>query len=334
MTRLRRHENPNIDYAMHFFFQPIMHPGIMLDEIPLGPATLERSGKILDAVLFGSASALSLGVADFVASRNTRFLGTLRATRGMFFVSVIVLIVALGAERGVNFFATSYPLGAISLAVIHGITSAAALASFFHAMSTGKIGVAAPVFATNPIFILSYYWILDGMPGLFRTASMVLVIFGVGLVALSERGARASSLGHSGSRVIALSMASSFLYAISIIALQATANDLPALDVMLLARMSGLLCVSALIVVQVRRGPPLERRRTPVVLHGVLDVAGFLLILFGTARSGDPSLVALISSLFPVVTVILAIVFLKESLSLQNLAGLVIIAAGVAGAML
>ena len=66
-----------------------------------------------------------------------------------------------------------------------------------------------------------------------------------------------------------------------------------------------------------------------VAAAGVLDVGANALYLAAT-REGLLSIVAVLSSLYPVATVVLARVFLGERLHRQQVAGLVLAGAGVA----
>jgi transporter family protein len=59
----------------------------------------------------------------------------------------------------------------------------------------------------------------------------------------------------------------------------------------------------------------------PAMLTGVLGTVGFLCFLYALA-AGRVSVVATLTALYPAVTILLAAVFLKESITLRQVAGM------------
>ena len=59
----------------------------------------------------------------------------------------------------------------------------------------------------------------------------------------------------------------------------------------------------------------------PAVVTGVLGTVGFLCFLYALT-AGRVSVVATLTALYPVVTILLAVVFLRESVTLRQVAGM------------
>jgi transporter family protein len=59
----------------------------------------------------------------------------------------------------------------------------------------------------------------------------------------------------------------------------------------------------------------------PAMLTGVLGTVGFLCFLYALT-AGSVSVVATLTALYPAVTILLAVIFLKESITLRQVAGM------------
>ena len=120
-------------------------------------------------VLMGAVSAVSFGIADFMASQSGRRLGALRALTGMLLVSSIVLTIYVFAT-GAFVSANSY---GVFLACLHGAMMSCALLLFFHAMTIGRINVVAPIIAAHPIFILAFALLSGSRPSALQLVAML-----------------------------------------------------------------------------------------------------------------------------------------------------------------
>ena len=100
-------------------------------------------------VTMGGLSAVSLGVADFIASQNSERIGAARALGGMLLVSSLLLSILMLIQGGFDSLFVATNIWLILLASLHGATIAIALLLFFHAMTIGKISVVAPIVAAK-----------------------------------------------------------------------------------------------------------------------------------------------------------------------------------------
>lgn len=114
------------------------------------------------------------------------------------------------------------------------------------------------------------------------------------------------------------------------VAVASRAHDQLALVVM--GRVVGTV-VLLLVVLAARRAPPADRRPSTlamVALVGITDTLANVSFVLGLA-AGQAAIVATLGALYPVVTAVLAIVFLGERLAPNQYAGVVMLLAGVAG---
>ena len=285
------------------------------------------------AVLFGLLSALSLGVADFLASRTSSRIGADRALFGMLVVGAVGLTI-YGLSSGAP---PPSRLEELLLIFAHGISLAISLLLFFSALALGPVSVVAPIMGANPVLVVAYATAAGRVPGFQEAAAMAAVVGGVVAICAMSREPKPDP--HSKSkilrspratgRVLALSISASAVYALAIVTGQESAAISNEFDTLWLGRAAGLLLVSALLLLRRRRLAFPTGVRAMVFGHGVLDAAGIAFLLAG-GSTANPEYTAVVSSAFCVVTVILACLILRERMSRGQVAGLALIIAGVA----
>ncbi|MDC1286393.1 DMT family transporter [Gammaproteobacteria bacterium] len=286
-------------------------------------------------VLMGAGSAVSLGVADFMASQSSEKIGAPRALAGMLFVSTVVLTVFLVISGKTTDLLDADNARGLLLGILHGVTMACALVLFFHAMAIGKLSVVAPIIAAHPVFIVAFAFLAGGSLVLPQLVAIAIVLTGVALVgssAHSDDSNTSETKRHTPTKiVVGISLVSSLLYAGAIIALQQASQNLSELPVLWLGRTFGLLTI-VLVILCKRQSPlPPSAKWWPFfLLHGFLDSGGMLFILLGTNGTGDDAITAVVASTFPVITVLLAWIILKERMTVIQILGGVSIFAGVA----
>lgn len=109
----------------------------------------------------------------------------------------------------------------------------------------------------------------------------------------------------------------------------AAVRDNDQLALLLVGRIAGF-CVMALVALALRSGVPSDRRRSTlglVAVVGLLDTVANVLFVVGLA-SGEATIVATASGLYPILPALLAIVFLGERLAPNQYAGVAVLIAG------
>ena len=197
--------------------------------------------------------------------------------------------------------------------IVAGITGSVGHVVFFTAMARGPIGVIAPIFACSsagPALIA--VTMLGERPGAIQLAGIAVAIVGVALVS-GHAGEGDVQHGRYGAVPIAL-------IGVAIITLFYVAMDEVSRDSALwgvtMQRTVGLPILLTGLAVGLRRGTTTAPRGsfTAIAPVGLMDTAAFVAFAYAMTL-GDLSIAVVLSSLYPVVTILLARIRLDERLS-------------------
>ena len=281
----------------------------------------------MSGYIWGMISALGYGTGDFVARFTGRALGANTAVFGVFLTGSLLLSVSfLFFPAEINF--SWHNAWLLPLA---GIANMLMLVLLFTALARGPISIAAPIVASHPALILVILLLLGVMPDATELAGLVIVISGVAL--LSRQTAHFTSSEEMTPayirQTIVIALAANVAYAVQVITAQQIAIEYGSLQAAWATRVFGLAAI--LIVFAGKR----ERILIPirwwpiVIVHGMLDAVGVFALALGSLGSGRIA-TAVISSAFPVVTVLLAKIFIAEPVSSKQWLAIAVIVAGVA----
>ena len=278
--------------------------------------------------LLGIGGALGYGVADFLGGAASRRSNVLRVLLLGMPVGLVVLLAAAVLTAGA-------PTGdGLGWGLAAGLAGGTGILAFYRALAQGPMSVVAPVSALAAAVLPVAAGIARG-ERLEATvlAGVLLCVAAIGLVSMENderaegRVERRRPLDH-GPLVAAVS---GLAFGVFFIMLK-EAGDGNGLWPVVASRTSGvvLLLVIALIAGR-QRGVGLSGGTTLVlvVLSGVLDAVGNALY-FLAAQQGMLSLAAVLTSLYPAVTVLLARIVYSERLRVAQRAGLAVAVAGVA----
>lgn len=266
------------------------------------------------AVVLGLVSSVSWGAADFlggVASRRAAALTVVAVSQG---VGLLLALALVAVTR-------SGPPPAVDLllGVAAGVTGVVGLVAFYRGMAIGSISIVAPISALGALVPLGVDLAAGRAPG-------PLALTGMG-VALAGAGLAARAAGPASRRGVGLALIAALGFG-GFFALLGEAAAESALWGLTSARLGSVpLALAALLVV----GPGVAmagRTIAMVCLAGILDASANLLFAIGT-QHGLVSVVAVLGSLYPVVTVALAGAVLGERLSRLQAAGAALALGGV-----
>ena len=272
------------------------------------------------AILLSLASSASFGFADFLgglSSRRLQVLTVLLVSQVAGFGG-IALLIALRADA---------PPDArfVPLAILASVFATTGLAALYRGLAIGLMSVVAPIAATGAAIPVVASVALGEAPSRLEAAGIALALGGVLLVSRTESGGPAASRFAAGA---GLGVVAAVGFGTFFLAFDAASKDDPYWATFAFRTSSlSLLAAAAL----VRRPPLRVDGRTGLVLAliGVLDVAGNAFFAVATTK-GVIGVVAVLTSLYPVVTVALARAFLGERLSSGQALGVVAAFAGVA----
>ena len=261
------------------------------------------------AVAFGLLSALTWGSADFgggLAARRAPVLGVVIVSQaaGLTFAFVIALV------RG-------EPLPGpadLAWATVGGLAGGIGIASLYHGLAIGRVAVVAPIAgvlaAALPVVVGAA---LQGLPGPARLAGIGLAIFAVVLVSISAD----PGLGFGLFNVFASRFTVGVVF-----------------GPLVVVRAVEAALIGALVVATRRRGNDrawrVPRGVVPLAMAvGVGDMAGNAFFVLA-AQAGRLDVAAVLSSMYPVTTIVLATALLGERMSKVQLGGVAVAATAIA----
>ena len=279
------------------------------------------------AVILGILAAIAYGCADFLgglSSRRAKVLTVVLVSQ----LSGTVLFVAslpffLGDPYSGSAFAWGVGAGAAGLL---GVTM------LFRGLSRGHMSIVAPITGTVAAGLPVIVGLISGE----RPSTLALVGVGVALVSVvlvssadhgtdsTEEKSQASGLM---SRGLPEAIIAGTFFGLFFILLD-RADDAAGIWPLVGARITSVVMGIGLLLGGVKLRPP-KGTLGPIVGAGLLDVGANLFYLLATQR-GLLSLVAVLTSMYPAVTVVLARFVLKEKLTRLQLIGLLLAGGGIA----
>jgi drug/metabolite transporter (DMT)-like permease len=274
-------------------------------------------GEDLAAVGFGLASALSWGAGDFsggLATKRAPVFSVLAVGHGAGLLLLIVLALVWGEPLPS---ATHLGWGLAA-----GLAGAVGLASLYRALAVGQMGVVAPVSAVLTAALPALFsMLIEGMPGLPKLIGFGLALLGIWLVA----GAGPTAGGRDG---LGLALLAGCGFGIFFILLHRAGEN--AVFWPLTAARAGSLGLVLPIALGRRQYLRSDLRLFGVVLlSGALDVAGNAFFVLA-GQAGRLDVAAILSSLYPASTVLLAALLLGERVMRVQVAGIVAALAAIA----
>jgi drug/metabolite transporter (DMT)-like permease len=275
------------------------------------------TGPDLGVVAFGLGAAAAWGASDFgggFASRRTSSIIVVLVSQ-MVGLAVVAAMVAVDGE----------PLRSpadLAWGAAAGLAGAIALVAFYRALAVGRMGLVAPVAgvlgAALPLVVGS---ITEGLPSGGRLVGIALAMVAVFLVSRPDEEI-------DGREGLGLALAAGVGFG-SFFVLLHNAGRSAVLWPIIGSRTASSVAM-VLFLVAVRRGVRMPLRVFPVVaLAGLMDMGGNVLYIVASS-SGTLAVAAVLSSLYPVVTVILAWLFLGERVARVHAFGIVVAAVAIA----
>jgi drug/metabolite transporter (DMT)-like permease len=266
-------------------------------------------------------AALAWGVSDFVGGVTSRRLPLLWVLLVTQFVG-LALVLPFALAHG----APPFDRKAVLAAALGSLSGLVGIAGLYRAIALGVGSVAAPISATGAALPVAFGLVRGEPTTTLQEVGMVCAL--VGVIAASRTGEEQGHLGQDARQGIVCAVVAAFGFGGFFILLhEASTQDV--LWAVAVQRATGFAVLGLLVLV---RRPPLVMRRQdvpPLVLVGSLDQLAN--VLYGFASTlGLVSLSAVLASLYPMVTVILARVVLNERISRLQTSGVALAITGVA----
>jgi drug/metabolite transporter (DMT)-like permease len=294
-------------------------------------------------ILFALAAAASWGGGDFsggmgVKAAGGTTAGALRVVLIAHASSLAVLLAILSLQHA------ALPHGApLAWGLVAGVTAGISLTAFYIALARGAMGGSAALSgllaAAIPAAVSS---VLEGLPTLLRIAGFALAMGAIWLIAAgpspeAEHAVDGSEPSESSRTTLVLALVGGIGFGIYFVALR-LANPLGIVEPVALARSASLVtCALLLLAVTLRSkraatAEPASKLTRMAILWALgvalLDTGGNLLLIAAT-RIGRLDIAAVLASLYPAGTILLAAWHLHERPTRRQLMGMAIAAAAI-----
>lgn len=263
----------------------------------------------LSAIFSGLASAAFWGAGDFS--------GGVAARRSSVYTVVIVsqLVGAICLVGLAWLLMEPFPAWADTLySAAAGICGAIGLVALYHGLASGRMGIIAPVAAVvTAIAPVSFSLFVEGAPAMQQLAGFGLALIAVWLISRPNGEAQVQR------RDLVLAVTAGLGFGLFFILFDRVSEG--AILWPLVAARIASISLLFLVVTLMQRGEAPALAQVPIIaLAGIFDTGGNAFFVLA-AQAGRLDIAAVLSSLYPASTILLARFILKERLSAQQWAG-------------
>jgi drug/metabolite transporter (DMT)-like permease len=268
------------------------------------------------SIALALGASLSWGLADFFGPLKGRTLGALRVLvyvqlGGLLAIALIVAIRAKG------------PASATALlAIPAAISGTLGLYAYYRGIAVGAISIVAPIAGISAVIPVAVGIASGDRPSPWQWAGIATSLVGVFLASRENEGGRRVAAGVGLALLAAIGFGSFFVL------LDRATEDGGAPWSLLLVRAGEVALLGALALVRSPTMPSGLRDAAPLLLIGTIDFAATAFFALAT-KQGLLSIVSVVGSLYPAVTVVLARVVLAERVARSQEVGVVLTLAGV-----
>lgn len=263
------------------------------------------------AIVYGLSSAVIWGAGDFSGGFATKRNNVYSVIIVSQFIGVTLLI-ALAF-----FFAEKIPsLNNLIFGGIAGISGSIGLVALYRGLACGRMGIVAPlsavVTAALPIIVGLFY---EGIP-----SSLQLLGFGIAIISVWFLS-RSSDHAKIQMRELFLPIVAGLGFGLFFILIDRVSEN-AILWPLVAARIASISLMSILITVRQQGKMPAKNHLPVIALVGIFDAGGNTFFALAT-RVGRLDISAVLGSLYPAATVLLAWLILKERLMYQQWIGVI-----------
>lgn len=271
------------------------------------------------AALLALCGAASWGVGDFLGGLAARRLAV---------VTVLAISQAIGLAGVVAWVVLArepFPgVGELLPAAAAGVAGLAGLAALYRGLAVGAMAIVAPISAASPLVPLTVDAARGTTPSSLQLLGIALVLTGIVTLSLEPSSG-------SGQRIAAgagLAVLAALGFGAFVVGIDAGADESAPWAVVAARSTAVTIALAAVLLTSASLRTP--GRLLPVLVAiGVFDTAANVLVAIATTK-GAAGIVAVLSALYPVVTVVLARVVLSERISAVRRSGGVLALAGAA----
>jgi len=270
------------------------------------------------AIALALGAAVSYGIGDFLGGLSSRraHVLTVLALSQLVGAAAVAVWVALAREP---FLDSTAALAAMAA----GLCGAVGLAALYRGMAIGAMGVVAPISSIAAAIPFGVGIAQGERPSTLQVLGAVVALGGLAMVSRSPAG-RSGGVAAG----VGLALLAALGFGLYFVFLDIAAHDSVPWAVLTARLTSSALAVAVVLTIGIAILP--TRRLMPAVIAvGLCDTAANVLFALATTR-GLVSVVSVLTSLYPAITVALAAVVLRERLAGAQLTGAAAVLAGAA----
>ncbi len=271
----------------------------------------------MPSILFGLSAALGWGAGDFTGGLAARKTGAYRAVfyGEVFGIVLLLLTVQIMGEPVPN-------LRVWLFAMLAGALGTVGLILLYHSMTLGLMSIATPVSAllaaSLPVLVGIFK---EGLPEILTVFGFGFALFAVWMISQGEDGVK-NIFAHIFDLTRSVPMLAGIGFGLYFVLMHEATSAGATVWPMVASRSGGMILITAYMLITRASWKVEDPTAWPLlVLNGILDISGNIFFILA-GQSGRLDVAAVLSSLFPGTTVLLAWVFLKERLSRNQWIGI------------
>ena len=269
------------------------------------------------AILLALMSSVMWGTSDFLGGLRSRRRPAVAVVAG----SMLAGLVAVAAAAAV-YGAFDDPRGWVPWSILSGLAGASGLVAFYAALAGGTMGVVSPIAALGVAVPVVVGFARGETPSTVQSIGLAVALAGAIATSGPELSGRASA------RSVALAALAGVCFGTVFLAVDQGAKSSPLMTLVGMRATSMVMFGVAAVALRTIGG--LDRTDLlPLVVIGLFDVTANLMFALASNR-GYVSIVSVLGSLYPVMTVLLARLILHERLRTVQLVGVTVTLGGVA----
>jgi drug/metabolite transporter (DMT)-like permease len=267
------------------------------------------------SIFLGLLAALGWGAGDFTGGIASRKTGAYRTVLYGEVIGIFVLFFVIAI------FSEPIPdLRSWLFAMLAGALGTLGLVLLYHAMTLGLMSIATPVSALLAAALPVVVGIFrDGLPAWTTFVGFGFALFAVWMISQGEEGVT-DILAHLAD--LKLPLIAGIGFGSYFVFMHEATSTGSTIWPMVASRSGGLILITVYMLVTRSSWKVEDASAWPIItLNGILDISGNVFFILA-GQMGRLDVAAVLSSLFPGATVILAWIFLKERLSLNQWIGI------------
>jgi drug/metabolite transporter (DMT)-like permease len=276
----------------------------------------------MPALALALGASIVYGASDFLGglkSRKVALLPVLLVSQG---TALLVLVASVSSFGG-------GPPSAefLAYAALAGVAEAVGVAALYRGLASGVMSVVAPAAAAAPVVPVAVGILLGELPAPIQGAGLVFAV--VGIVAVSRERSTVKAASAAVTASVAFGLLSAIGFGAFFVAMDAASEGSVPWALMVSRATAVSIFAAAMVASRTRLDvPPAEL--PSIGLIGVLVIAADSMYAIASTQ-GLLSIVAVLSSLYPIVTIGLARVYLNEHIDRLRQAGIAAVFVGVVG---